>query len=157
MTWRNSVILCCLSSCSHAFHHLHAAGEPQQLLQPLDLHVLRRTPLPGPQAELSVLLIALPQVLAVSVRARLRLQSQEQLLHLRHQEHQQPEEHHANVLHIKAAASRPSYHSLCTSHHVLPLRYPAVTLPSDTAHLGAFYSSSKGERRQKINWHRVVT
>ncbi|CAL8402418.1 unnamed protein product [Arctogadus glacialis] len=32
--------------CRHGFHHRHAIGQPQQLLQPLDLHVLCGPPVP---------------------------------------------------------------------------------------------------------------
>lgn len=50
-----------LSTFSLGFHHRHAPGQSQQLLQPLDLHALHRPPLPRTCAALPLLLIPPPE------------------------------------------------------------------------------------------------
>lgn len=75
---------------SLGLHHSHAPGQPQQLLQPLDLHALHRPPLPRTCTALPLLLLQLPEG---QPAGRDQRQQKEQLLHLRPEPPQlQPEE-----------------------------------------------------------------
>lgn len=64
---------------SFCLHHCHALGQPQQLLQPVDLHALHRSPLPRTRAALLLLLCSLPEG---QPARRDECQQEEQLIHL---------------------------------------------------------------------------
>lgn len=90
-----ALTLPCFLPCSLPLHHRHAPGQPQQLLQPLDLHAVHGAPLPRPDAALPLLLHALPEVTA---GVRPERQQEEQLLLPRPQlQEHEPEELHAAV------------------------------------------------------------
>uniref|UniRef100_A0A8B9TLD9 Oxytocin receptor n=1 Tax=Anas platyrhynchos TaxID=8839 RepID=A0A8B9TLD9_ANAPL len=93
---------------SLSLHHRHAPGQPQQLLQPVDLHAVHGAPLPRPDAALPLLLHALPEV-AAGVRPE--RQQEEQLLLLRPQlQEHEPEELHAarcDVRHRRPGPASP--------------------------------------------------
>lgn len=68
-----------LPSISLSLHHSHAPGQPQQLLQPLDLHALHWPPLPRTCTALPLLLLQLPEG---QPAGRDQRQQKEQLIHL---------------------------------------------------------------------------
>ena len=83
-----------LSPCSFGFHHRYASGQPQQLLQPLDLHALHGPPVPRAGRALPLLLLQLPKGLPAG-----RDKQKEQLIQLFPEPAQlQPEELHAAIL-----------------------------------------------------------
>lgn len=76
--------------CSFCLYHRHALGQPQQLLQPLDLHALHGPPLPRTCAALPLLLCPLPEE---QPAWRDKHQQEEQFIHLCPESPQlQPEE-----------------------------------------------------------------
>lgn len=76
--------------CSFCLHHRHALGQPQQLLQPLDLHALHGPPLPRTRAALPLLPCWFPEGRPAW---RDKRQQEKQLIHLCPEPSQlQPEE-----------------------------------------------------------------
>ena len=105
--------------CSLGFHHCHAAGQPQQLLQPLDLPALHRPPLPRPRAALPLLLVQLPEGPPAQRDER---QQKEQLIHLRPEPGQlQPEGLLAAIRGVTGGARTTPLGLDCTTGAVWPL------------------------------------
>lgn len=90
---------------SLCFHHCHAPGQPQQLLQPLDLHALHRPPLPRTRAALPLLLCSVPEG---QPAWRDEHQQEKQLLHLRPESSQlEPEELLSTILGVSHRPGPP--------------------------------------------------